>query len=172
MLLLFFLRRYIILVCLVLCVCCFSINRCQGTMEIWSKRLKLPDCLPVGIIGWRAGIASENIRLTVKVLPRAPATLLLCSAFQTYAYMYLLIWILVFALHMSVLISSFLACLHSLFPLFYADVQSFSSIFIKFLSYILVTIWFFSSLSMLLMNCWLMLLGPLECDNILLRAKI
>ena len=50
-----------------------------------------------------------NIRLTVKVSPRIPVTLLLYSG--------------VFALPVSVLISSFVACLHSLVPFSSCDVQ-------------------------------------------------
>ena len=108
--------------------------------------------MPIGIIGWRAGIASGNIKLIVKASPCAPVTLLLYSAFRTYACMYLFIWISVFTLPLSVLISSFSVCLHSLFLFFSADMQSATSIFMKLFSNFLVAIWFFSSLSRMLMK--------------------
>ena len=121
--------------------------------------------MPVGVIGWRAGIASGNSRLTVEVSPRIPVTLLLCSAFRTYAYMYLFIWISVFALPMSVLISSLSACLHSFVPFSSPDVQNLTSTFMKLFSYFLVTVCFICSLLMMLMKSALPFLKSSDCQK-------
>ena len=102
--------------------------------------------MPVGVIGWRAGIASGNSRLIVKVPFRIPVISLFYASLKTYAYMYLFVLISVLTLPILAFISFFSACLHSVLPACPLGAQSLKSTFMGIFLFFLSTNFFFHSL--------------------------